>query len=407
MLCDVSLILGETHKARYELIGSGLPRNGIKVSSEVAALLTSQKSIDWHSLWSWIPTWDKFNDRYWYAAGMRRHSITTYNVSGHITNFFHGIFAAVFGFLYRLVTSFLQPYLVPDRWSRRSGAIGCLIGLIASPFYLLSYMFLAIIVFLDRIAVGIANGICRCDWEYAFDRNWRTEVRQTGVIEAEMEQFLTQGIPKARKRELLQALDFVVGARIVFENADPFCPEEHRHFVVVRLPALLQQIDTADAMTKLRLTDSDRDSLKAELKKLIEVPTMTHRRGSRENKRLESLGRSLRFQDLSSFKDISDVSAAMDEAVSEGALPPMETGSQSSQTYSSRMKRMIRRFKATKWTGAAEKTDVSFSRFIQALEAAVYTNSHPKRTRMSFRSTSALSHQEEGEHDEEYNEYLH
>jgi hypothetical protein len=45
MLCDVSLILGETRKARFELIGAGLRANGIKVCPEVAAMLRSK--LDW------------------------------------------------------------------------------------------------------------------------------------------------------------------------------------------------------------------------------------------------------------------------------------------------------------------------------------------------------------------------
>jgi hypothetical protein len=49
MLCDVSLILGETRKARFELIGAGLRANGIKVCPEVAALLRAK--MDWKSYW--------------------------------------------------------------------------------------------------------------------------------------------------------------------------------------------------------------------------------------------------------------------------------------------------------------------------------------------------------------------
>lgn len=36
MLCDVSLLLGETQMARFRLIGTGLRQHGIKVSSELA-----------------------------------------------------------------------------------------------------------------------------------------------------------------------------------------------------------------------------------------------------------------------------------------------------------------------------------------------------------------------------------
>jgi hypothetical protein len=49
MLCDVSLILGETKKARFELIGAGLRANGIKVCPEVAAMLRSK--LDWKTYW--------------------------------------------------------------------------------------------------------------------------------------------------------------------------------------------------------------------------------------------------------------------------------------------------------------------------------------------------------------------
>jgi hypothetical protein len=68
MLCDVSVILGECNKARYELVGSGLKQNGIKVGSEVAALLEAENNIDWYSIWNWFPTWNKMDDRYWYVS---------------------------------------------------------------------------------------------------------------------------------------------------------------------------------------------------------------------------------------------------------------------------------------------------------------------------------------------------
>ena len=78
MMCDVSLFLGESHMARYTLTAL---HHGLKVSSEVAALLRTQ------STWSNVRGLTSFaglRETVLNPGGMVRHGITSYNLSGHV-----------------------------------------------------------------------------------------------------------------------------------------------------------------------------------------------------------------------------------------------------------------------------------------------------------------------------------
>jgi hypothetical protein len=94
MLCDVSLLLGECVSARYELVGTKLRQNGIKVSCEVAALIEAENVLDWKYIWSVLPLCPrKHAGRKWYNVGMIRHPVTSFNLSGHVKYLHHGVFA--------------------------------------------------------------------------------------------------------------------------------------------------------------------------------------------------------------------------------------------------------------------------------------------------------------------------
>ena len=71
MLCDVCLLLGECKPARYELVGTKLRQNGIKVCCEVAALIEAEKVVDWESLWSVLPICRRAAGRKWYNVVCR------------------------------------------------------------------------------------------------------------------------------------------------------------------------------------------------------------------------------------------------------------------------------------------------------------------------------------------------
>jgi hypothetical protein len=271
MLCDVSLILGETQLARYRLIGSGLRNHGIKASSEVAALLEVGKRIDWHYLWGsacFVCPGCHNEERYWYAEGFDRHAITTYNLDGRIRSCTHGFLAAIWALWGGTFYSLFLMYLVPDKWARRQGALGCLFGLVLGLFYVAREFLLIILVFLDRLFVGCANGIFRRDVEYVLDSSMKTRVHDTPLIASELEAIVTNGLPSARKQELTRALEFVASARAIFQKARPKLPDGHRHYVVVRLSDLLKTVRMSSTRVRLGVTDSDIELLCSRLDRL-------------------------------------------------------------------------------------------------------------------------------------------
>lgn len=238
MLCDVSLFLGEPVLARYSLT-----RRGLKIGSEVAALLVKQ------STWTVGGLAMKFNL-------MRRHSITSYMLTGHVKTFNHGLYMAIAGFFSHFIAAIFQFLTQSDRFARSGGSIGCLFGLCISPLYTVFEIIHAFIIFFDRLAVGIANGIFHKDFYYVVDPGWKAQVYQHKIIESEVDQHIAHGIPKARRYELLSAFSFVVYARVVFNSARPMFPEGphgHRHFVVVKIKNLQQKLMEPNHQLGLKL----------------------------------------------------------------------------------------------------------------------------------------------------------
>ena len=350
MLCDVSLLLGEHRIARYELIGTGLRRNGIKVGSEMAALLESEKIIkwiDWLHFWEWIPTWNKLNDRYWYTAGMRRHKIVSHNLTGHVKSFHHGLFSAIFGFLYGLISAAWRIHSVPDHWARRAGAFGCLFGIILAGFYLIMDFMLAFLVFFDRLFVGMANGWFGKDYDFIIDVSWKTEVHQTPFIEVEMENFIVQGIPRARRLELLRACHIVKEARIIFEEAKPTFPKEHMHFLVVRLSTLLTSVETTENKSKLGLNRKQMDEVRRNLNQRATFAPASFRRSKREE-----MIQSLREESKRYGENLNAATTTSDH----GILNRL-------QAMKENMRQML-----VSYTSEPEETMISFSDFVHALQ---------------------------------------
>jgi hypothetical protein len=271
MLCDVSLMLGETQLARYRLIGSGLRYHGIKVSSEIAALLEGRARIDWRFLWfsaCCICPACHSEEHYWYAEGFDRHAVTSYSLDGRIRSCTHGFLASIWALFGGAFYSLFQLYVVPDRWARRQGAFGCLFGIVLAGFYVAREFFLFVLLFFDRLFVGCANGICRRDLEYVVDSSMKARVHDTPLIASELEAIVANGLPPARKEELTRSLEFVVVARAIFQQARPKLPDEHRHYVVVKLPDLLKAVRKSSAKIRLGATDSDIELLCSRLSRL-------------------------------------------------------------------------------------------------------------------------------------------
>ena len=141
--------------------------------------------------------------------------------------FFRGVFSATLQFFYQ-----------SDRFARSGGALGCLFGLVISAFFIIAEAIKAVLVFFDRLAVGVSNGLFGKDYDYLIDPSWKAQVFKHSIIEAEVEQHMRQGIPKARRRELLKAFDFVVNARLLFDSTNPRLPSDHKHFKVAKVTKL-------------------------------------------------------------------------------------------------------------------------------------------------------------------------
>jgi hypothetical protein len=133
---------------------------------------------------------------------------------------------------------------------------------------------------LDRIT----NGILRRDYDFVIDPSCRADVHQTPLIESESQRFLSEGFTKTRRQELLSAFHIVVRARNVFEMNNPKCPDDHRHFVVVKLSDLEHSLLHDDrAQTLLNLSPREAHRVVNKLRGLLKIPTHPFRRRERAN----------------------------------------------------------------------------------------------------------------------------
>lgn len=130
----------------------------------------------------------------------------------------------------------------PDRFARSGGCLGCLFGTVISGFFVLAEAIKAVLVFLDRLAIGITNGIFRQDFDYLIDQSWKPKVFRHKVLEAELEQYMRQGIPRARRQVLTRAFDFVSIAHAIFNSTKPSVPSDHGHFSVANMAELIEAL---------------------------------------------------------------------------------------------------------------------------------------------------------------------
>ena len=106
MLCDVSLFVGEIVPARYKLTAV---HKGVKISSEVTALLRTQ------STWSAVKglrTFAGLRETVLNPAGMERHAVTSYNLTGHVHTFHVSMDNRQAGSLFDQPLSYLNDFLL-------------------------------------------------------------------------------------------------------------------------------------------------------------------------------------------------------------------------------------------------------------------------------------------------------
>ena len=236
MFCDVSLLLGEVQPAKVRLEGSFL-----KVSLEIAALLQftgqhlkekrSWRDFDGSALREMWIQW-KLALRYG-SFRARTHSVTTYAL-GRVETFSQGCSSGFAGFLFNMIRSPFQIYFKPNQWAHSHGAFGCLFGLVISPVFVVIFILHAAIILVDRIVIGVSNGCFGTHYLYFCDPSSYYRVHPVGDVEADVTALAAQGIPKARRKELLRGLERAISAHRLFERAHPYFPKEHWHYRVVK-----------------------------------------------------------------------------------------------------------------------------------------------------------------------------
>jgi hypothetical protein len=231
MLCDVCLLLGETKLATHQIQVSQ-----VKISLEVAATLRDQPLrrpktgtdflvnilISANVILNW------FNPIQ--LTRHKRHAICTYAL-GRVHTCSQGMMAGWFGFLREIFRGLFEIYIKSDKFARSHGAFGCLFGLILVPFYILYDLLRGLVIFLDRILVGISNGCFGRDELFLIDPTVQARVYQTT---ANMNELLNYDPPSDSRREQLKyAVRLANNASHVFFLCKPKFPHGHWHWLEV------------------------------------------------------------------------------------------------------------------------------------------------------------------------------
>jgi hypothetical protein len=236
MLCDVSLIMGETQTARYHLI-----YNHLKVSTEVAAMLRPKPRAHPQTpkdvlmfLFGVLIDLARQIDRK-AAYRVTRHSFTTYAL-GQVHTFRQGVASGLCGCIKLMFLAPFQLFVLPDRFARRQGAVGCLLGLAVSPIFVAMLVLHSILVVVDRLLVGCANGFCGKNHLYILDPTVKTRGFHRAIMDDTLD-----SVPKPSKKrqeKLLKAVYIARKARELYQQAKPDYPPEHWHYTVVSLENL-------------------------------------------------------------------------------------------------------------------------------------------------------------------------
>jgi hypothetical protein len=212
-------------------------------------------------------------------------------------------------------------------------------------------------------------------YDFIFDPSWKARVCPTPLVEAEKDKYIKEGIPRARKNELNKAMDLVVAAREVFQNAHPTYPKKHRHFVVVSLSELIEKVKEK-SKTCLDLKDRECAAVIDRLESHARLAPPPPRRSTRFPK-IKNLKKKITKK--MSSKDLYDDSTKEDSAELERseALKQMEAFEMDSlekepfkKEPPSGMLHMASKLNLPHfWHKKPEETEVSFSMFLQALHA--------------------------------------
>jgi UDP:flavonoid glycosyltransferase YjiC (YdhE family) len=263
MFCDVSILLGENQQAKLQLEGTKL-----KVSMEVASLLTLQSQIDTLAHPRYLLTGGgplaelralrkhMSKAKRYGSHQMKTHAVMTYAL-GRVEDLRLGCKQGLVGFIYNIVRSPFQLFFKPDHFARSHGAFGCLWGLLVSPLFIIKYILLALVILVDRLLVGVSNGCFDKNHLTLINRGSYYQVNSVADKNVELQLLAARGMSKSRKKELFRGLDMAVAARKMFDDADPTFPEDHWHYTVAKAKDL-RALVAKNTDSYLKLSDSER-----------------------------------------------------------------------------------------------------------------------------------------------------
>ncbi len=298
--------------------------------------------------------------------------MTVFNLSGHIGRVHHGCYAGFWGLIVGALSSVLEFFYTADRFARSAGAFGCVFGLVISIYFVVMGVVKAGIGFFDRVALGMSNGLCGTDYDYNFDPTWKACVYNTPLAEAEKDRFIKEGIVRARKNELNKAMDLVVAAREVFQSAHPTYPKNHRHFLVVSLCELIEQVKL-QTKTRLALKERECAAVIDRLESYARLAPPPKRRLTRFPA-LKTLKMTIQKKLGPSLQNVvEEDSLALDQSPEASSHGPASTDlkkcdeSENSEG-SNVVKTLVNKIHLPNfWHKKPEETEISFSMFLQVL----------------------------------------
>jgi hypothetical protein len=258
MLCDVSLVLGETNLARYSVTCTN-----VKISLEIAALVQeyplcrpktfADYFVNCIKSFNFVLAWINPNSH----VRQKRHGVTTYAL-GRVQTVAQGLVAGWFGMFHLIIRGLVQIYVKSDRFARSHGSFGCLFGLIISPLYVLWYVFRGVVTFFDRILVGFANGVRGKNKLYIIDPSVQATVYQTS---SGVNALLYYELPSAaRQSQLKKAMRITNNARKLWVECKPDFPNDHWHWKEVSMKLLKVKV-IKNAREHLSILDEEYDTL--------------------------------------------------------------------------------------------------------------------------------------------------
>ena len=269
MMCDVSLILGESILAKYSI-----KKGKIHISHEIATILATpdidhlpNSSEDWVTtlrgvfrgiMNTWIFPLDPDQTEE-YAP----YSATNYRIGVASDKFVRGIGGACTESTRMLLVAVSQVFARPDAYARTHGALGCLFGVVIFPLYFVLYLWKSLIVCVDRTGVAYANGCFGKKWLYFIRPAIVTETGKNGVEEEVKYDALMNS---ERKSKLLIGKKLAEHALSFFDD----CREGDDRSVLFSnafTKDVLSGIGSSNKFSKLKLSATELDTLKTRLQK--------------------------------------------------------------------------------------------------------------------------------------------